>query len=115
VYITRRFLVGGCIADTLRFRSDSVPHLARAGQSSMSHVGLDPQKPPLVVSMEENAELQRFLILVLVIGHPLIGLEENVVPIQPAGQSMRIRVRYYDNTQCIHRLPFPRTNYPSND
>ncbi len=32
----------------------------------MSHVGLDPQKPPLVASMEENAELQHFLIPVLV-------------------------------------------------
>ncbi|PBK80882.1 hypothetical protein ARMGADRAFT_1020670 [Armillaria gallica] len=106
MFSTRRFLVGGCIADTLRFRSDSVLHLTHAGQSSMSHVGLDPQKSPLVVSMEENAELQHFLILVLVIGHPLIGLEENIVPIQPLQD---------DNTQCIHRLPFPRTNYPSND
>ncbi|PBL00177.1 hypothetical protein ARMGADRAFT_367208 [Armillaria gallica] len=68
MFSSRCFLVGdsGCIADTLRFRSDSVLHLARAGQSLMSHVGLDPQKPPLVASMEENNELQRFLIPVLV-------------------------------------------------
>ncbi|PBK98668.1 hypothetical protein ARMGADRAFT_1009050 [Armillaria gallica] len=81
MFSSRCFLVGdsGCIADTLRFRSDSVLNLTRAGQSLMSHVGLDPQKPPLVASMEENAELQ------------------------------------HDNAQCIHRLPFPRTNYPSND
>ncbi|PBK99494.1 hypothetical protein ARMGADRAFT_1008021, partial [Armillaria gallica] len=89
MFSSRCFLVGdsGCIADTLRFRSDSVLNLTRAGQLLMSHVGLDPQKPPLVASMEENAELQHFLI-------PVLG---------------------NDNAQCINRLPFPRTNYPSND